>query len=276
MSEDIITFDPRYFLDHQSKVLVPDNIKDKYKIFFDSYDCFSKLTGTLSPFKNVKHTPKSYDYDKRRKESRENKPLCRSVLGLLNVLNTSNYSRILAKVKLLTTESNVQSICKDIIKKGSIESMYANLFVKMIFDMHDSLGYHEAILGCLTDYLDEHYTGQKYICTNFGDTQSYDVFCGEMKHKNESISAHNFILEIYKVSKVPLKPCDEYLLNLCNLIPTVCPNEYLLDILLHLLILAKKQHFVVDINEGPLQTLVKDKINFSNKLRFLIEQLENL
>lgn len=282
MSVDIITYNPDVFYKVCTTCNIPSDIVQKYAQLFASYECFSKLPTAAPNAFNKSKVSKSFphDNDRRRKESSlrlHEKPLHKALIGLLNILNNTNYTKVLTKIKILSSTDNITTICDSIIKKGVMEPMYCSLFVRLLDDVAKSLSYQKEVQTVVNNFMDDFVSNKLVYLKSPTHTDDYSEFCAEQKHKTCIISANAFILQLFiKTSYVSL-PIASYIGKICGLLKFYITNwdDFHVDMLLHVLIdIGKSFKSEMIQHVDDLQSLSKvDHIKNNVKIGFLTETL---
>lgn len=286
MTVDIIIHTPDVFYQVCDTCSIPSDISQKYEDLFASYECFSKSTGaTTTPhIFNKSKVSRSYqnDGDRRRKEYTlrlHEKPLHKALMGVLNILNNTNYTKVLTKIKILSSSSNIDTICGSIIKKGITEPMYCSLFVKLLDDIAHSLSYEKEVTKAVNDFIQRFVSSELVFANSPLHTDEYVKFCAEQKHKTNTTSANAFVLQLYTKTTYICMPITEYITQIWEMLNIYTNSEtwdeFHVDLLLHLMIDTGKAFRQVTKQYADVLTKLskQDHIKKNIKICFLTETL---
>lgn len=281
---DFIQYNKESFFAIKNTILLEDSIKDKYDIIFNSHDCFNNMI-FISIVKNKKDIgsfPKNIvklnTQDVKRKifmkpirkpiDSTENGYIkkCKSIL---NIINDTNYTKQLSKLKFLIDNDNIDEIIEVIVNISILQVFYIHIFVKLLTDINQNHKIRKFLNEYIMSYLD------KGFCYNFDNVQSsneYDMFCDIQKHKTRMISTgkvmfiyiHNSLCDISK---------KEFINIIMSNILRYNDNELIIDVCLNILKECKSicTNIHNEIPNNIINIVNKDVLN--TKLLFLIEKL---
>lgn len=281
---------------HVKETLVlSEELREKYrKNLFEKYECFSSAI-TVNATQHTKKGPPEYRFKgvvKRKPahvshESLDTTPrnlppksLHRTIMGILNIINESNYAKNLTKIRLLSTEGNIRTIVKEIMHKCCIQAFYLGThFVKLLKDMITLSGYAEIIRDEIMKFVetfmqsDVDYYFHKARQEN--ETE-YDHFCNEQKHKVYALAKNNLVIALIKEGIVPID-INEYFIYFTKEIQRCHESDVIIQILIDIVKIQRQE-----IHKELLMDLYR-QLNLENydnekhkKIGFMIEELQIL
>ena len=253
---------------YKRKGIAIDNaVEEKYKSFFLLYNCFSdNAVVVIQPSTIFK------PFIKRTLVKKENKTVKRHMLGILNVINTENYRKLLLKTKIFITSDNIKEIFTEILEKCTFQIFYLQIYTNLMKDLMNSFSDYEKniALSVINDFA-EKFLNNEYILTMPQSADAYHDFCTVQKNKM-IIMAKNAILIEYMKNTDFIKVIDmvSYSTKIYEaFIDNISTNVEIADLLLHLMIELAKAGAVFD--KHPIECLKTSK-----KIKFLIEDLLKL
>lgn len=271
----------------KANVVHSEDLQEKYrKILFDKYECFSStLTHPPSSivhhhskksavFKTVKRKNFIETHDSLLKHNGGTKTLDRMIMGILNVVNTSNYVKNLNKIRLQSTEENIGMIVNEILQKCCLQAFYLKIFVKLLKDMISLSGYAEQIRVEIMNFVNKFTLNDtEYIFHHEIQKEKesqYDYFCNEQKHKLYALSKNNLIIEIVNegIVNIDINDYFEYFSKEIVRYPQS-------DVIIKILIAIVKTHksLLTVENMRSLTTFLQSVDIQNKKFSFMVEEL---
>ena len=259
-------------------------IDNKYTILFNKYECFfdkkdnkTYKDNHIYTFKHKKplKTTSARDECSAHRSFHQPKSIEKTLIGILNIINTSNYDKNLNKIRITSTGDNVELITNEILLKCCLQIFYLKIFVKLIKDMIALSGYKDIIdreigkfCGLFTKDKNEYiFKKEKLLMSD------YDYFCVEQKHKVYASSKNLLILELYKEDILSLD-IDVYFKHFCHEITDASvPSD--IDIILHILMdIVKQCNNVITFESKTYLGTILSTIKIENKkIHFMIQEI---
>jgi hypothetical protein len=225
---DIIIINRSQFQEKRLEEVDKDSvIYKKYGELFLKYQCFSNThinlftppKGNFS-YKNSgngnEHHNKYNNYSKKphftedRNSflSRKPKELSKIILGILNILNNENYNKMVAKIRLLKSETNIGDIIGEILDKCCLQVFYLNIYMRLLQDITNLCTDVEkkisvnSINKYVDNYIDNSEWKNEYIKTV--DEDEYNAFCGSQKLKSRLIAKNmmaNRLMTMFELNR---------------------------------------------------------------------------
>ena len=262
---DIIVISPLTFLKHRKKD-VQASILKKYQDIFEMHSCFKYESNIFYP-KGVIKKQVAVLPIKKPKE-----PL-KVFVGIMNVINTTNYVKMLNKIKMLVSSTNVSMIIKTILKICSEDVFYIQIHIKLIEDILKYVKDDAHIVyTTLQEFIDVYQQDKEWMTLSpDNEKKGYLEFCDKQKWKASIISKNLIILELVKHFKINMdirkyvELLEEDLLNLLN------EEDYDgATVVINMMIDIAKMNsvYVKNINISNLYAMVSSK-----KIIFILENL---
>lgn len=260
---DIIVISPTTFDGVRKSITVDPVTKAKYDQIFEKYECFFKTN--IGP-KNVEVKHNKYTHQSRKDNTyhavdpvvkprpKRQKTLNQEILGLLNVLNKSNYNKVLSKFRLLSSKDNISFLIEEILNKCCLQISYVSYYTQLLLDLIEISGYSSQIIKAVEIFYKNLLESDYLIFHNESIKEDYDSFCLEQKHKQLVKAKNSLILILHKKN-----------------ILTLDINDYINFVLLHLQN-SLKDTFHLDLILSVIVDIVsseKDKINFYNNFKMV-------
>lgn len=263
------------FLVRQDNYVRSNTTYSKYNTLFKEYDCFSTKLASPPPHRHHhRHHPRKVNHynDHPPRAARDPKKMLQN---LFNVLNDSNYTKILHKLKFLVSNDNLVGIVKDVLQNGVRHQTYRKHFIRLIMDlMH--IWDKEVIGDTVTQYFEDFMRSQKRLpMDNTLCLNEYDLFCAQQKHKQYILNTNLLFLDAYDMfaGKIHFN-MDMYLNHIIMEMNEVKNNDELIDLFLHMLGQFADRH---SLRLSPYKQHILDLpvTTLSVKNRFLIEKILN-
>lgn len=203
---DIIIIEHSSFVEFKNNISEDDNaVKLKYEGLYKKYNCFSISPPT--PYthnitfkknypnkKNNNHHEKVYFQPKHK-----DKDLNKIIRGILNIINKSNYTRMLNRIRLIKTEKNILIITQEILSTSAFQGCYLHIFMKLLSDLVNFCSESEKTIVELTvnEYIDTYMLEKKWL--NNLITKEYNDFCNTKKFKTMVIAQNKTIIELANI-----------------------------------------------------------------------------
>lgn len=260
---DIIVISPTAFDVVKKSISIDTSIKTKYDQIFEKYECFFKTN--IGP-KNVDVKHNKYNHQARKDsyhtvEAAASKPrpkkqrtLNQEILGLLNILNKSNYPKVLSKFRLLSTKENISFLIEEILNKCCLQIVYVNFYTQLLVDLIDMSGYSSQIIKAVEVFYKSLLESDYVMFCCESSKEDYDAFCLEQKHKQLVKARNNLILTLHK-KNILMIDINEYISFVLVHLQKSLTDSFHLDLILSV---------IVDIVSSS-----KDKINFYNNFKLI-------
>jgi hypothetical protein len=264
---DIISITSAEFYNLKNNPLNPV-IVEKYVTLFVQYSCFFDnapvivQTHVRQNVKRHNHTPNN--------SRREHKTVKKIILGILNIINDSNYKKLVLKIKMMITPENIVEVMTEILDKCVYQIFYIGIYFNLIKDLMNSFSDQERGLSivCINDFFNEFVISKKYILDSFKTEDHYHDFCMTQKQKMMILAKNMMLLEFLKYTKYIEKiNIESYSMLIFNsFLEQFSVNIEIADVLLQMIVEMSKQKIKFDI-----QKLKCLKTN--QKLKFMIETI---
>lgn len=268
---DIITVSVNIFDSIKKTSIIDTNIKSKYDKIFEKYECFFKTNigpKNIDPKNNkygTNHHSKKIDVflheQPVRTPIKKQKTLHQEILGLLNVLNKANYSKILSKFRLMASKENITVLVEEILHKSCLQIVYVSYYTQLLLDLIEKSGYSSQIIKTVEIFYKNLLESDYIIFQNKSNiTDEYDLFCTEQKHKT-LVQAKNNLVIILNKKNILMIDINEYIRFILLHLQKSLADIYHLDLILSLLV--------------DIVSYTKEKINFFNHFQ-LVGALKNI
>jgi hypothetical protein len=323
--QDIIYITPTEFQNCKNDLIVCEKIIETYKKLLNSYDCFTKPDLVLLKFpttnKNNKHNS-TYDNNKSHKakshyhnnnkyhnttkhvisyssshkrpqlkalNSNSNEPnvvIKRQLQGLLNVINTNNFSKIFNKLKIYVNEDVLDLITDVILDTACCQVFYISIFYNLLMEIRNYVNDtgKSIIDNQISRYVNDYIADELYLYKSQGiittPENKYHEFCIVQKHKCLATSRNHVVMEIIKNKNVNDWTLQTYCDNLCytitNLEYSIVEDslEVNVDILISMIKDLKQKDRSIRISTNALNN-IKTLLNNSQRLKFMVEDIAN-
>ena len=192
---DLIVKTREEFINSKHQFQIDHVMNEKYILFLKSYECFSLKCLSI---KNIPHH-KSHI---RRKQIDEinhgkTKTIDKTLQGILNIINMSNYSKNLNKIRLQVSDDNIETVIAEILNKCCVHIFYLQVFLKLIKDIDQLSGYHAKIVSQIQKFISDFIAhNEEYTLDHVAQVDDYDDFCKQQKQKVHAISKNKLIIEL--------------------------------------------------------------------------------
>jgi len=199
---DIVIVNPLTFLEYKDRCLKQASI-DKYDHILNKYACFTTVVVFAAPRHTNDQVRHHQPKPNRKRDcdivTRKQKDLRQIIRGMLNVINKTNYSKMLNKLRLLKSDSNINLIIGELLHTCTLQSFYIDTFVKLIFDIvgHCSDQERKAACGVLNAFVCSVVADRRWMHGFAG--KEYDVFCDYMKHKSRVLAEHTLLIRLQEL-----------------------------------------------------------------------------
>lgn len=242
--------------------------KKRYDDLIATYSCFT----SSSSFHVVKKYNKNATYNIKR----VHKDIKRSLMGLLNIINTENYKIIFEKVKFLIKQENLNTIIVEILHKSCLQVFYLHVFTRLIKDIINICGISEkkTIYDTICLYVSDFLQKREYIfkCDSTVEVEPYAMFCMIQKHKMLIQNKNILIVEMFKNSLITDMNVEQYISFIFGELQTSYENELHMDILVQILLDIGRENTLT----GYVILFDKEKmlsVECNKKLTFMRENL---
>lgn len=299
---DIIIINRLQFEEKRSDVDKDSAIYKKYGSLFLKYQCFSntyinlftppKGNGEFS-YKNTNNNhnhssggrynnnynkkPHHFIEDRNPFLSKKPKELSKIILGILNVLNNENYNKMIAKIRLLKSDVNIEDIIVEILDKCCLQVFYLNIYMRLVQDIINLCTEAEkkialaSINKYVDNYIDNSEWKNEYIKSE--NEEDYNAFCGSQKLKSTLIAKNmmaNRLMTMFELNRT----VNDYALLIINdlKVHLEIKNENVCIILIQMLIYMSKTvkdiiKKLFDIDNVYIYTRVT-----GSKIKFIIDE----
>jgi hypothetical protein len=261
---DIIIFDTNFFKEIKQTLIQDESIKLKYTELFKKYNCFSNNQPIIHhKHKIIKH----YNHHHPIRETNIKK----QILGILNLINNSNYLKLFNKIKIIINIDNIKYIISEILNKCCLQIFYVHVFMKLFINIYEISQKDEKdiIIDTVNTYVNNFINNKEYILSESVIINAYDYFCFVQKHKSLINAKNIIILELFKYNILLLKQIDyiEFITKELN----ICICESHIELLLNMLL---EIHRSLPIYELDIDyQLILDKTK-NQKIKFMVDDLQ--
>lgn len=319
--QDIIYITPLEFRNCNTDLFVCEKIIETYKRLLGTYDCFTKPDLVLLKFptttKNNKHN--AYDNNKQNKHSKghfrnyhnstkhiisspsshkrpqlkalstkciePNAAVKRQLQGLLNIINTNNFSKIFNKMKVYIADDTLDIVTDVILDTACCQVFYITIFYNLLMEIRTYVNDAGKIIidNQIARYVNEYIADELYLfksLTSSANTpeNKYHEFCIVQKHKCLATSRNHVVMEIINNRHVNDWTLQTYCDNLCytitNLEYTIVDDslEVNIDIIISMIKDLKTKDRNIRISSNSLGS-IKTMLNNSQRLKFMVEDI---
>lgn len=291
MEEDdsIIIIKPVEFYSRKDAVhdvLSTIKIQEKYANLFKDYICFSDTAVVVIqpnlPFKIIKksyngnhHGQHHSSQNSSHHNRKEPKTVKKFITGILNVMNSDNYKKMLLKIKIYINNNNIHEIFTEIIDKSISQIFYIKNYINLIKDLTQSLTEQDRSIGIeiINKFVSTFINDKQYILdvspmnspSNHTSDQ-YNKFCKTQKMKTIILSKHAMIIELFQQTNLinadTLTMQDYCYLIYNSFMEYINIDNEIADILLQMLIELSKQGQKFNCEYFKTITVNNSKINF--------------
>lgn len=262
---DLIQYNVSDFINNKKINKEYDIIKTKYDIIYKN-TCFSSKESFNNEYNK--------NYTKKPNTEVIKKDIGRSILGVLNVLNTRNYAKMLNQLRLLQTTKNIDIIIKEILSICTKQAFYLKLYIKLIEDiiLNSLQTDKEKIYIIINDYISHSINEIEIYLKNDSknieyQVNKYDEFCDKQKEKNNIVSTNMIIINLFKKFKTNMNSCIYYDI-LKNILNTKLNDDKII-LIIQLLIHIKN-------NDSNIKMDISINTNNNKRLQFLVEELNSM
>lgn len=241
--------------------------EEKYKVFFAKYDCFSEnAVIVIQPNKYIKKS----NISNHTILKREPKSVKRYIMGILNIINSENYKKLLLKTKMYITIENIKEIFVEILDKCVGQIFFIQIYISLITDLMACFCENEKniALNIINEFINK-FMEKNYIVDQ-PQSPSYHDFCVSQKNKMIIISKNILIIELLTktdyVQNYTINSYANILYDEC--IKIIDINNDIADVLLQMLIeICKTSKVWIDVE------IIQQKNTKNNKTMFLVSDL---
>lgn len=316
MATDFIEISAKTFYAsrHESIEKVRSDLKQKYDDLCAKYACFTQVvapppaatTSTSHPPRKNHNYSQSSNYGKNHRghhhshphqthgganPNRKPRDINKTIMGIFNVLNKSNYSKLLTKVRLIKTESNIGVIMTGLLDTCVLQIFYLGIYMKFLCNIVETSCEAEKVIimktieDCINSFVEDKAwcNHKKNIPKHPGNQDShpmqpdssYSDFCDQQKARNHIIAKNMMVIELVhvfpclKCKFTPKSHVETLRLDLMNALENKESDHAILT--LHMLTYIIKTKRVENTCIGILIPP-----NVTNKIRFMIEDLGKL
>jgi hypothetical protein len=293
---DIIVINPNLFAERGSQITVDPSLQKKYEDIFQKYSCFTTPASVSSHGKfvvnnnnndnNSSHYHKGRHYFGRKNHQKDedrsfitrkpkDKDIAKVLLGIMNVINQSNYNKMLNKIRLLKSDANINIIVVEILKTSTVQNFYMNIYMKLLHDIieHCSESEKQKTFQTITDFIASFIDAKEWLTTAVPENDDYSAFCDFQKAKNIVIAKNVLILELVKRFSLVVD-LHSYVRSLVTDLDTLISenDDDKSTAILHMLVqIAKSDEKLINVKVNDL--FVKSS---SKKNNFVMEELAEL
>lgn len=275
------------FMKIKETIHMDPDIHQRYQTLFSKYDCFS-LVYNSNCIHSHKPSPRQYYKElttvakrSRGKDEKRNviekKSLDRTILGILNVINQSNYVKNLNKIRINATQDTIAMIIQEILMKCCLQIFYLKIFVRLIADMMKLSGYGSIISQEIDIFVKKFINEKEYIFNGQegNHISEYDLFCKEQTHKAFASSKNFLILELFNENILEFD-MNQYISHFIEEIKACDEKE--IDLLINIMldIMKKCGKEINENNRNYLKQNLKSIQCSSMKTLFLRDELIDL
>ena len=292
---DIVIIKPVDFYSRKDivhDVLSTIKIQEKYAKLFQDYICFSDNAVVVIqpnlPFKIIKktynnshhghgHQSQHASHASHHHSRKEPKTVKKVITGILNVMNSDNYKKMLLKIKIYINNSNIHEIFTEIIDKSISQIFYIKNYINLIKDLTHSLIEPDKNIGIeiINNFISTFINEKQYILDTSPISDTYNNFCNTQKMKTTILSKHAMIIELFQhtnlINADTLTMQDYCYLIYNSFMEYININNDIADILLQMLIELSKhgqkfncEYFkTITVNNSKINFLIKDLIDIN-------------
>ena len=297
---DIIVINRNVFYEKKNGTCsMMEHIQKKYEEMLKSFTCFTTNSFT-TPLNARAHHTEGYKGGRHGQLSCRNgkddsyfhtkkKDLNKIMMGILNVLNHDNYNKMLNRIRLLKTDTNITAIINDILQKCSLQAFYLNIYIKLLHDIlsHCTECERNNAIETINTYVKTYIDSREWMQLAVGDScTEYDAFCDSQKQKSIVIAKNMILCELFKRFDLHMKQ-DEYIESLENSLDSLCQSSICREDSMHeekAVVIVQMVTYLVRSNHSKKQTTFQTLIHkseawqetvISKKLKFLLEDLNS-
>ena len=265
---NIIIVPKQEFCDRKGGYCKSSCIEQKYDNLFKQYECFL-TTINIYYHKNSKQPEKkksNYYQERPLKDSKK------SFQCFWNILNESNYQKILHKLKFQVNDDNIKAISDDIIKNAIIHNSYRRYFIIILKELLN-MTKTSLVIDTLEAYFQKYIQHELYIYKADDTIQtSYDTFCEQQKHKQKTLSTNTLLIDI--VRSIPTINLDihKYISKILQNLQTNLDDEYHVDMYLNMVMDLMQYYNDYIYHQMVKWDIMVDDIQ-SLKNKFLVEKV---
>lgn len=256
-------------------------LETKYNQLFQQYNCFSDNAVVIIQANPVPQRH-GHGHGSRKAVSassagaqqhkREPKTVRRYIMGILNVINADNYSKLMLKAKMYITRENLKEIFQEILEKCASQIFYLHVYSMLIRDLMASLSDAERdiALETIDGFANRFANEYGYILSVPKTNDSYHDFCMVQKQKMTIAARNQMILEFMtKTDFVKAIEAREYVRKIeREFFEQIYKNVDTADVLLQCMLEAARRGF-----RGEFDLASLSKIETGQKIRFMIRDL---
>lgn len=271
---------PSDFLARKHSFIPNQLITDKYDLLSKTYGCFNEVENgppiytSYNNHSNALHSHKR-NYKKKHAPSystpppflipNKDKDPLRIILGLLNVINTDNYSKIFQKLRLLIDIKTIDKLVSNILDKCCIATIYVNVYIKLLEDISTLYNIKRLISNWAQTRKDH------IILVVESTDDEYDAFCKMQKHKLYVSGQTTTMIKLVKAGLIDQCILEDYYKSICEYLKTDI-NEDILDIILNIIIdISKSYKNITTESHNIISHINQDTLPI--RLRFIIEEI---
>jgi hypothetical protein len=267
---DIIIILPSIFNIIKSDIEINEKIKKKYVDIYAKYACFSQILlpppSTALPHKH----PIRKIYNTRPIRIIN---LKKQILGILNIINESNYLKLFNRLKLIITSDNITYIITELLQKCALQIFYVDIFIKLFINIYEFIQKDDKqiVINIINKYVYDFIEKKEYILVEdviIKNNTKYDDFCASQKHKALINAKNLIIIYLFKYKLIELSEHDyfTFIVNELN----KCENESEIELLLNVVLTIQKYRPAIRLNINFKDILNKTS---NKKIKFMINDI---
>jgi len=189
------------------------------------------------------------------------------MVGLLNVINTDNYSKVFVKLRFLIDSSNLPKIIATILEKCCIATIFVNVYIKLIEDIGTLYN-----IKPITELWANQATS-KIIPPSVSSGDVYDDFCLMQKHKMYVTGLNTTLIKLAKASLISMDSIQAYTHHVCLVLCEGVKDEHTLDRLINILVEIRKA-FKGIVPPSKIEAICQLHQDVPHRIRFLLQEFQ--
>lgn len=196
-------------------IIIPRDVFLEYGIMYEpspktsiineilALDCFNEssknFVAHVSKKTTYTHAPKQhFSKPQVRKILSYHDKIMREITGSMNKLNASNYESILKNIIKIVDIDNVDMICKIILEKSIMHSIYMSSFITLCTNIHSM--HPDNVMTVIDNYVNDFISSCKISLDHMIklDKENYDDFCLFVKKKNNILNQTKLLCALIK------------------------------------------------------------------------------
>ena len=190
---NIVIINPESFLERKNIKDIPVNLLSKYE-FISNVKPVNVVYNKINRNNNFNKKYNILDRPNKKNKTFENK-----ILGILNIVNEANYSKMLNKIRLIKSDENITDIIFEILKISTIQIFYLQIYIKLLRDIfeYSTKTEQDKITLFLNTYFNDFIENRQWKEVRNTETD-YNSFCNYKKKQDVMISNNIIINELQK------------------------------------------------------------------------------